>query len=568
MLSVSAKILLYLAVLWFFIFSCSRERAEPLWQPESHLGGKDYKGGLFPVWIPLKEPVGDASGISWKTGNSRIAYRKQAIDTATSLIIADTAFLYWETPPLPFIKIDSIKTGSDSTVFWRTDTTYYYRDTIFAIVEGQESLPIVIEVKNILPRITAFSVDGLAQPVDSLLTIAVHPNIQMEITIRLEKSFNKAFYPIITMPQKMGTINLKPDKSKGDTLLVYEWNVPGEIIADSSLYLRIEDSGGYGERLHKIYLIVYTEFGSVWVASENDIVKFSPTGVEVARISDGFISSDIAVNSNSGRIFVTDQSRNSFAIYDTYGKRLYKSDTVFKMPTGVAVNVDGNYVWVADAKDEVSSVYEARLRRYVLTGDSLRFANASYDISGPIRGLAVDQFQRDFVWFAIPQSDTVGFVRNPALEAEPKFMPNTWNRPSMVSLDQNGMAWVADSSRIVAIDTTGRVLASIKGFGFVSSVSASRGSVWAADIDKGKVYRFSGPFRGTEYDTTLTIINGKQIDGFISPISVSALATDGSAWVADKEAGKVVRLDSLGNIIASGAGLKQPYSNVTIQKVE
>ncbi len=512
------------------------------------MGSKDYNGGLFPVWITLKEPVKDANSISWRTGSSRIAYRKQAVNTA-KLITADTAFLYWET---------------DGT---KKDTTYTYRDTIFAIVNGEESQPIVIEVKNILPRIIGFSIDGLEQPIDSLLTIAAHPGDRMEISIRLERSLNKAFYPILTMPQKMGTIKLKTDKSKGDTLLVYEWNVPDEIIADSSLYLQIEDSGGYGKRLHKIYLIVYTKFGSVWVASENDIVKYSPTGVEVARISDGFISSDIAVNSNNGKLFVTDQSRNTFSIYDTYGKRLYRSDSLFKMPTGVAVNVEGNYVWVADAKDASSSVFEARLRRYVLTGDSLSFAAASYEMSGPVRGLAVDQFQRDFVWFAIPQSDTVGFVRNPALEAEPKFMPNTWNRPFTVSLE-NGIAWVADSSRIVAIDTAGNVLANIKGFGYVNSVSASRGGVWATDTDKGIVYRFKGPFKGTDYDTDLTVANGMRVTGFITPISVSALATDGSVWVVDKEAGKVVRLDSLGNIIASGTGLKQPYLSVTIQKVE
>ncbi|MDR1830037.1 MAG: hypothetical protein LBQ76_04625 [Candidatus Fibromonas sp.] len=567
MLSISAKFLLPLAVLSVFLSSCSREGKEPLWEPKSHLGGKDYRGGLFPVWIELKEPAVNANIISWRTGSSRIAYRNQAIDTATKLITADTAFLYWETPPPVLIKIDSVKIGKDSTASWKIDSTYYYRDTIFAIVDGQESQPIVIEVKNILPSITSFSIDGLEQPVDSLLTIAVNPNIQMEISIRLEKSFNKAFYPIVKMPQKMGAIKLKPDKSKGDTLLVYEWTAPDEPIADSSLYMQIEDSGGYGERLYKIYLIVYTEFGSVWVASEKDIVKYSSTGVEVARISDGFANCDIAVNSNNGKLFVTDQSRNSFAIYDTYGKQLYKDDSTFKMPTGVAVNVEGNYVWIVDAKDESSSVFEARLRRYVLAGDSIRFAAASYEMPGPIKGLAVDQFQRDFVWFAIPQSDTVGFVRNPALETEPKFMPNIWNRPSMVSLE-NGIAWVADSSRIVAIDTTGKVWASIKGFGFVSSVSASRGSVWASDIDRGKVYRFPGPFRGTDYDTSFTVMNGMQISGFISPISVSAIAANGNAWVVDKEAGKVVLLDSLGNIIASGAGLKQPYLNVTIQKVE
>jgi DNA-binding beta-propeller fold protein YncE len=549
MFSISAKFLLPLAALFVFLYSCSRDKPEPLWGPESHLGSKDYNGGLFPVWITLKEPVKDVSIISWRTGNSRIAYRKQAMNYATKLITADTAFLYWDAPPPPSMEIND------------ADTVYYYRDTVFAIVDGLESTPIVIEVKNILPRIANFSIDGLEQPIDSLLTIAAHLGDRVEISITLEKSFNRAFYPIVKMPKKMGNLTLKPPEN--DSLFVYEWIVPNEIIADSSIYLQIEDSGGYGERLYKLYLVVYTEFGSVWVASEKDIVKYSSTGVEVARISESFNSiSDISVNSNNGKLFVTDQSRNSFSVYDTYGKLLYRSDSLFKTPTGVAVDVEGNYnyVWVTDA---------GRLRSFEFTGDSLRSAVASFDISGLVKGLSVDQFQSGLVWFAIPQSDSVGFVRRPVLETEPKFMPNAWNRPSMVSLDQtNGTAWVADSSRIVAIDTAGKVLASIKGFGFVSSVSASGGSVWASDILEGTVYRFKGPFRGREQDTILNIRDGMAVKGFLSPVSVSAFVADGGAWVVDKEAGKAVLLDSLGNTKAYGTGLKFPNLSKTLQKVE
>lgn len=548
MFSIPAKLLLPLVALSVFFFSCSREREAPPWEPQSHLSGKVYNGGLFPVWIELKEPVKDANIISWKTGSSRIAYRTQAVDTVAKLIKADTAFLYWETPPPPFVKIDSL--GPDSVI-----TTYYYRDTIFAIVDGQESLPIVIEVKNILPRIESISINGLKQPGDSLLTIAAHPGDKMTISINLEKPFNDAFYPIVTMPTEMGNLKVV---SESKVLFVYEWTVPNEIITDST-YLKIKDSGGHGERFYKVHLIVYTESGSTWVASEKEIVKYSPTGVEVARISENFgLISALAVNSNNGRLFVTDQSKNIFAIYDTYGKRLY-SDSLFKMPTGVAVNVEGNYVWVAD---------EAKLRRFALAGDSIRAgAAASYsNMSGPVKGLAVDQFRKDFVWFAIPQNDTVGYVENDSL----KYLPNIWNRPSMVSLDPiNGMAWVADSSRIMAIDTTGKILANIKGFGFVSSISASGGSVWALDIFKGKVYRFKGPFRGSMQDTSLTVLNGMDVNyGFISPVSVSAFAADGGAWVVDKEAGQAIRLDSLGNIMASGTGLKLPNLNVTLQKVE
>jgi len=547
------QILLLLIV---FLFSCSRESKEPLWEPQSHLNSKIYNGGLFPVWIELREPVKDLDIVSWRTGNSRVAKRTQAVDANTNLIKADTVFLYWETPPKPTIAI----TQTDSTKF---DTTYYYRDTIFAIVDGLESLPIVIEVKNILPRIKSISIDGLERPGDSILTITAHPGYRQKISIRLEKAFNNTFHPIVAMPEIMNGIRLIEPEST-DSLWVYEWT-PTEIIADST-YLQIKDSGGHGERLYKIRLIVYTESGSVWAASENELVKYSPTGTEVVRISEGFNSiSAIAVNSNDGKLYVADQSNNTFAIYNTYGKQLYKNNMLFRRPTGVAVNVEGRYVWVAD---------ETGMRRFTLDGDSLRMPQAPSDETNPadstygygtIRGLAVDQFRKDFVWFAIPQIDTVGYINDLVLS----YLPNTWNRPSMVSLDPiTGMAWIADSSRIVAIDTSGKILASIKGFDYVQSISAGRNSVWVADIEKGKVYRFNGPFTGNAQDTALTIANGMAVEHkFLSPASVSAFVADGGTWIVAKEAGQAIRLDSLGNIMTSSTGLKLPYLSATLQIV-
>jgi hypothetical protein len=508
------------------------------------------------------------------------------------------------------VKLDSTQIKEDSVVSWKIDTAYYYRDTIFAIVDNeQESLPIVVEIKNILPRIKSLTVGGISQPGDSLLTIAANPGDKLEILLYLEKPFkipfNSAFHPIVTKPSIMGKLT---EKSKNDSVFVYEWAVPNEEISDSSAYLKIEDSGGYGERLYKVHLVVYTECGSVWVAAEKELVKYSPMGTEVARISGNFNSiSDIYVNSKNGKLFVADESGNSFSIYNNYGKLLFKDTTLFELPSGIAYDVEGNFVWVADIEDPSSSY--ARLRRFALISDVLSSASAIYEMSdemsGPIKGLSINQFQSNFVWFAIPKSDKVGFTIEPPKPKfiEPKFTPvssssissssrssssvssssvssssrysssvyfsNTWNRPSMVSHDpSNGTAWVADSSRVVAIDTSGYVLAKINGFGSVSSVSASKGNVWVSDILSGKVYLFKGPFRGYSQDINLTVISGKDIDGFIAPISVSAYNADGGAWVIDKEAGMVVRLDSSGKEIASGTGLKQPILGKTLQKVE
>jgi sugar lactone lactonase YvrE len=527
----------------------------------------NYNGGLFPVWITLKEPVENASSISWKIGKSRIAYRRQAIDEA-NLITADTAFLYWEEPPTPFIKIDSIEVGKDSLKTWKLDTTYYYRDTIFAIIDDYlKSFPIVIEIKNILPRITNLSIDGMSQPGDSILTIVAHTGGKMNIRLSLNKPFNNTFHPIVEMPKKMGELI---SKQESDSLYIWEWNVPRDTITDSSAYLRITDTGGYGERLYKIYLAVYTESGSIWVASEKELVKYSPSGAEVARIKDDFkLISDIAVNSNNERLYVADQQGNSFAIYDRYGKELYKNKDLFKSPSGIAVDVAGgiDYIWIADAKNDASSVFEANLRRFIYNGNELRHSSVDYDMSGPIKGLSIDQFKSNFVWFAIPKSDTVGFV---SLEPEPTFILNDWNRPSMISHDPiNGIAWIADSSRIVAVNSNGTVLANISGFSFVSSVSAGGGCVWAADIKKNKVYRFKGPFNGSKQDLALTAeFHGMAVGGFLEPIFVSTFNADGSAWVIDKGRGTATRLDSLGHIIAAATGLELPIMGKTLQKVE
>ena len=573
MYSISAKIWLWLVALLVFLSSCSREGPEPLWEAQSPMGN-EYKGGLFPVYIALKEPVDNANRISWSTRYARIAYRNQAINSKEQ-ITADTAFLYWETPPPLFEKIDSVQTKKDTVVSWKYDTTRYYRDTIFAIVNGaEESSPIVIDIKNILPRIDSLIiVGGKSQPGDSLLTIAANLGDKLEIQLLLGKPFknpfNKALHPEVEMPPFMGNPKLI---SESDSIFVYEWTVPNKEISDSSGYLKIRDSGGHGERLYKVHLVVYTECSSVWVAAEKELVKYSPAGTEVARISGNFNSiSDISVNSKNGKLFVVDESKNSFSIYNNYGKLLYnKTDTnLFKLPSSVAVDLDGNYVWIADAKSSIDTLYKARLRRFSLISDSIQLATVNYDnnISGPIKGLSINQFQSDLVWFALPKRDTVGFTRGKIDSI--KFIKNTWERPSMISHDpSNGIAWIADSSRIVAVDTSGKILAIVKGFGFVSSVSANRGNVWASDILTGKVYRFKGPFKGTTQDTTLTVINGREIYGFIAPVSVSAYIADGGAWVVDKEAGMAVRLDSNGTRIALGTGLKLPILGKTLQKVE
>jgi len=534
------------------LLSCSRESTPPLWEPQTELNSKEYKGGLFPVWITLKEPT-RGPNIRWHEGNAaKIAYRKQGKDPATNLIKADTAFFYWDNPPQPFIKIDSTEITIDAAKSWKYDTTFFYRDTVYAIVNGVESEPIVIEIKNILPRIKSISVGDVSQPGDSLLTIAANPGVELKIAISLEKTFNKANRARVEMPREIKGLSLDID-STNDSLWVYKWKVPPiDTIADSSMYIKIKDSGGFGERLYKVYLVIYTEVGSVWVAAEKELAKYTSMGVEVAKISGFGNISDIAVNSTNRRLFVADKDSNAVYIYDTNGKKL-SSNALFDNPTSVAIDVVGNYAWVADAQG---------LQSFKVTGDAISTASESYSMDGPIKGLSIDQFQKDFVWFARPENDAVGFIKNKVLE----YIDINWNRPEMVSY-HNGIAWIADSARVVAVNENGEILAKISGFEFVGSISADAKGVWVSDIYASTVYRFQGTFNGSTLDITQTVANGMALKKFISPIFVSALISDGSAWIIDRDAGMAVRYDALGNEIATGT-VDRPYLGKTIQEWE
>jgi hypothetical protein len=576
---ISAKNLLCLLAFFLLLLSCSREGDEPLWVPETHLGSKDYNGGLFYVWIRLKNPIPvqeqDLNSITWRAGkNAQIAYRKQGLNFSRDIIIADTAVFHWETPPDP--------TTICVTVDGNCEERNIYIDTIFAIVNGVESAPIIIEIKNILPKVTSLKVGGLKQPGDSTLIIAAHPGDKLEIELRLEKTFNKNS-PDVEMPLN----GVLTEKQRSDSLWSWEWRAPNDTM-DAIIDLKIKDTGGHGERIYKIHLISYYEFGSVWVASENEIAKFSPKGSQVLSIRDeNFINiSDIAVHSNTEKLFVVDQYTNTFAIYDTYGNRVYQNKTRLKNPTSVAVDIEGLYVWIADsivvalssgsnlgssssAAGSTADKYRFRLRAFDYANGTIEGAlRYESGFSGAIRGLSTDKYDRTRLWFTLPEIDTIGYVRYNIVTGESEVTRiGGWNRPSMISLNpDNELAWVADSSRIVAINKNNlNVIAVYKDFGFVSAVSASRDAVWATDIFNGKVYRFNSPFRSEPISAEQ---GGREIDpgSFSQPSFVNAYVADGTAWVMDRGKGEVVKVDA-GKRIAAGTGLR-PLIGKTIQKVE
>lgn len=514
-----------------------------------------YRGGLFKVWVDL-DGVTDISEVRWKTGKADIAFRNFA--TEDGEIIADTVYLHWESLPKVSIQIDTIE--GDSAGVFLYDTTSRYLDSVGVVVDGEESGLEVVEIHNILPRIDSLGIDGIRQEGDSILTLAVHPGESVTLEMRFADAHNQD-YPVqeIRWPEGIGTFT---SKRKSDSAWSWIWDVPNSLV-DTTLPLLLTDKGGYGTREYRLEVVVYGEAGSAWVVSGNDLVKFSPGGREVVRVKGSFSEvADLVLNSNSAvqnKVWVADLGKGEISKYDAFGRLLWKDQGTFSTPYSVALDVESSLIWVSSLDTIEGDVLYSRVQRYkVNEGDSssIQPIGASYRIAGPVKGLSVDQFERGLVWFVSPEEDFVGYIRSGASQAV-VFRDSSYqfNRPSVVSYDPTGgKAWVADSSRVVVIDTSGRVQATITGFQFANSLSAAAGVCWVSDAMAGKVYKFTlSQMSGRE-----TVSAGLVYDELIAPWSVSTSSVDRSVWIADKEAGQVIRLDANGNVIATGSGLTLP----------
>lgn len=541
------------------LLSCSRSGSG---SPEVHAVRSDgvYRGGLYQVWVTLPDGVESLEQIRWKSGKANIELRAQGVDE-DGLIVADTVYLAWEKMPKPEVRLDSTKLDSTR---WQVDSVYIYRDTLAAVVDGEETDPIVVEIVNILPRIDSLYVGGISQPGDSVLVLAAHPGDRLEIEMPFSDAFNTNFRPQVEMPEGLtGLTSLMME----DSLWKWTWDVPNESFMDTTLRLRVYDTGGYGDRFYRVHLVVYTEYASSWVASGTNLVKYSPDGAEVARIDDSLSEvSDLVLNSNSHKLWVLDRASNALYYYDTFGRLLLKEEDLFQTPLSIAVDVESGYLWVSDIVDPSANSLQSRVGRYTVSGGKMVKVGSSYTLAGPIRGLSIDQFQRDLLWFVSPESDFVGYIKD-GVDSARIFSDSSYafNRPTVVSFDPTyGVAWIADSSRILAIDTAGRLRATVVGFNFVNSLSAAGGVCWATDVQAGIVYKFPGNLNGVG----LSVGAGTAVNGFLAPSSVSAFARDGGAWVADQGAGRVVRLNASGAVIASGSGLKLPNLVKVHQVVE
>lgn len=543
-------------------FSSCSDSSGPNLTPKVNIDSpkKEYRGGLMKLWVQVPGTVTNLDDIRWVTGKATIAERFSQVDR--NEIVADTVYIHWEQPPTMVLTLDS--TLNDSGGVENVDTTVQYFDSIGVVVNDIPSEKIQIEIFNILPKIDSIFTGNSAMMTgtvaDSTILLAANPGEKVRFSLTASDALDTNYQAVFEWPE-IGdmTVQTLPD----DSLVSWSIRFPTTEV-DTVVEFRVKDTGGWGIRVYNLHFVSYQESGSAWVAAQPDLVKVSRTGSEVKRISGEFRRiSDIILNPNSNEMWVLDEDANALYYYNTFGELRNKDTTTFRDPQSIAIDVESGFLWVSDLVSAGSD--SSQIRRFDLSSpDSLREVGNPISLGGPAKALSVDQFERDLIWFVVPETDTIGYLVNNGSSIQTNIFDESnlgfrLNRPSKVSYDPfSGYAWIADSSRVVVIDTTGAVQAHIKGFQFANSISAAGNVCWISDILSGEVIRFTKSQIDAVAGDTLRADEGLSVDTFVSPSSVSTFGKDQSVWVSDKDAGQVYLVGSDGTVLQAIPGLKLP----------
>jgi hypothetical protein len=535
----------FLAIVLVVLSSCADE-AVPDNRPKVYCDSHDmkYRGGLLKFWAEWPDTeVESSEQLRWKTGKGQIATRES--ERSRDLIVGDTVYIHWEELPTPTVELDT--TLNDTGGVASVDSIKYYIDSIAIIVDDYEAKNVAVEILNILPAFDSLYVAGTVAPADSTILLAAHPGEKINFYYTYRDTFNQDYAPEVSWPSFGGDVR----PLSGDSLPGWSVRFPNNVL-DTNLPLVMRDRGGYGERNYMLHIVSYRESGSAWAFAGGDLVKFSTSGSEILRLKDRFQSvSDLIIDPNLHRMWILDRETNGVYTYNTFGEEL-GYDTAFTDPLSVAIDVESNLLWVSDLENPDSSV--SRIRKFDISNPSEFVELSSFSVPGPVRGFAANQYERDFLWFVSPESDFVGYIITGADSAIIFDEGFDFNRPTMVSYaPESGMAWIADSSRVVVMDTSGTIHARITGFQYANALSAAGDACWISDIMRGEVVRFEQDITGS-----LTISDGLRVQSLVTPTSLATFGLDGSVWVSDRGLGQVLLFDSDGDLQSAATGLTLP----------
>jgi|GEM_PF-6561809 len=522
--------------------SCSENTSpEPDKAPLLYTSSQDsvYYGVPIKFWAVYNRPLTDTQNIRWELGRGTVV--KRSLFPNDSVIKADTVYVIWDR--LPELLRDSLT------------KKMVYRDTVRVSLSSMRSHPQPVRVDNLVPFLDSIKVqNGFAfAPRGDSIYIQVHNgedfSLRTYTTDLLKNSSINYIWPDIT--------NCKAGIS--DTL--FNCGVANETIFDQNGELILQDGQG-AKRVFNLRLRTYQETGTVWVGTSTGLLKVSLDGQLVFKTALNYTSNLLmTINSSHDILFLVEGvavSTGSMQVrkYTTQGfARQPQVFNTFSAPTAMATWE--SMLWIAEEK---KNLVIAESLKYSVQGYSIHDLKISgkplAGIKGKVLGMVARPDLPGTVW-SIQGGDTGAIVlSNP----DTVFVNNdsTLIGPNRLDWDvEKRTLWVSNGREVVMYNSSGREVIRVRGFGSVSSLSASAGVCWVTDPGKGIIVILNESQVGERELNTLK--TGEYLIKSEEPVASAVVrGAEPRCWVADNRIGRLTLYDRFGQEKVSYTGMIAP----------
>ena len=539
------------------LFSCSKvsdsSNGAPVLTVVNDKGNIDYQGGELKLHANFGSGV-QPDDIQWRIGAADII-RHGILYSDSGLILEDTLWVEWT--KLPKFSLDTTIIDSLTN---QIDTVFY--DTLEVVTSQGRSDRYTLKIGNMNPKADTLLIQGRVEPIEFKgFKLTAHRGEILRFKIQVSDPFNPDYTP------RAEWVNV-PDVflvNQTDSIYEFEWRSPTELMRDT-VEIRFTDSRGAGYRSYNVTRFTYNESGSVWLTAGEKLHKVSALGDRIFSLGGDSIIGDfkeissIAIHPNRPFVYVADRSSNDLLIFNIDGALLFKDTTNFKQPEALAIDVQSDRLWVSDR----TSDGQGQLRRFdVSSSDSLISEVSIGPHVGPITSIGIDQFETDHIYFTVPEGDYVGRIRD-GIQDTLFDVGYDFNRPNFISYEAaDAKVWIADSSSLYQMDTTGVIIETVEGFGRITGLGSGPSGACVADGRQGQSFLFPKVLTGVT-----SASQGQSVDGFVLPISVSYLQSENSCWISDRELGTLFKIDQSGTILNTIPGFDQPGFVAVHQGVE
>lgn len=123
------------------------------------------------------------------------------------------------------------------------------------------------------------------------------------------------------------------------------------------------DSRGGGLTKYYIHRLTYDETGSVYLAGENRLSKFSMKGQHIWSRDDFNEISDVAIHPTRNMVWVADRGDGALVRLDRTGKLLFRDSANFSLPNSIDLDVESDVIYVSDMVNGING----RLRGFSIS---------------------------------------------------------------------------------------------------------------------------------------------------------------------------------------------------------